>query len=175
MSCPWLDRGLSNGPSPKSYHSTNCTSPPAIVVSSLHHPPHPAATLLSLMPWPERLKNHQSAYLFTSIFGQLMHTWSKKLSSWQQIHVSCIFSHRSATDSTSAWCLHWLYVEHNNKSQYQTQQSAGTTHNPHNKQTWAGSNKSDDQKISKQIVNKIFWHLGRLWVGEYIWMVKVKN
>ena len=29
MSCLWLDRGLSNGPSPKSYHSTNSTSSPS--------------------------------------------------------------------------------------------------------------------------------------------------
>ena len=134
MSCLWPDRGLSNGPSPKSYHSTNSTSSPSHCY--VHHPPQPAAILLCLLPWPEKLKNYQSAYPFTSIFGQLM----------QQIFQIFFPQERH--------CLHLclvspLYVEHNNKSQYQVPQSAGTTHKPHNKQTWAQINQRNKKYLSK--------------------------
>ena len=138
MSCLWPGRGLSNGPSPKSYHSTNSTSSPQSLlcpVSTIHLTQQRFCYVCCR--GQRGLKTINQRICLLQFLGNLCNKYSK------------YFSRRSATASTSAWCLHWLYVEHNNKSQYQTPQSAGTTHNPHNKQTWAQINQKSKKYLSK--------------------------
>ena len=135
MSCLWPGRGLSNGPSPKSYHSTNSTSSPSHCCVQSPPSTSPSSDSAQFDAVSSKIINQRICLL--QFLGNLCKKYSK------------YFSRRSATDSTSAWCLHWLYVEHNNKSQYQVPQSAGTTHKPHNKQTWAQKNQKNKNYLGK--------------------------
>ena len=95
MSCLWPGRGLSNGPSPKSYHSTNSTSSPQPLlcpVSTIHLNQQRFCYVCCRGQRSSKTINQRICLL--QFLGNLCNKYSK------------YFSRRSATASTSGWSLH---------------------------------------------------------------------
>ena len=95
MSCLGPGHGLSNGPSPKSYHSTNSTSSPSHCY--VQSPPSTSTSSDSAM--------------FAAVAREAQKTINQRICLLQFLCNLCnkyskYFSRRSATASISAWCLH---------------------------------------------------------------------